>query len=53
MNAVKNVLITGAAQGIGAGIAWAFGRKGYRVIAADLEGFTITRYGPGACSGRF
>lgn len=37
MNEVKNVLITGAAQGIGAGIAWAFGRKGYHVIAADLE----------------
>ena len=38
MNDIKNVLITGAAQGIGAGIAWAYGKAGYRVIAADLEG---------------
>jgi len=38
MNETKNVLITGAAQGIGAGIARAYGREGYHVIAADLEG---------------
>ena len=38
MEETKNVLITGAAQGIGAGIAWAYGQAGYHVIAADLEG---------------
>lgn len=37
MNEAKNVLITGAGQGIGAGIAWAFAREGYHVIVADLE----------------
>lgn len=39
----RNVLLTGAAQGIGRGIAEAFLAEGARVFAADIQGDTLER----------
>ncbi len=39
----RNVLVTGAAQGIGRGIAEAFLAEGARVFAADIQGDTLER----------
>lgn len=39
----RNVLVTGAAQGIGRGIAEAFLREGARVFAADIQGDALEK----------